>query len=158
MTTKTAPQSVEMILVRQLASYLSVPVLVVDTTGTVVFYNEPAARIIGVRFEETGIHPRGISRTRRLGTQHDALAFGQLAGVKHLAPFHHDPGRHDAALEKVLDVAVAEIKPDFPVTPAAEGRASISTELVAFKQLVQPSTRLHRGLLRPSRGCRGTLL
>jgi PAS domain-containing protein len=45
---------VEMILVRQLAGYLYVPVLVVDTTGTVVFYNEPAERILGVRFEETG--------------------------------------------------------------------------------------------------------
>ena len=43
-----------MILVRQLASYLFVPVLVVDATGTVVFYNEPAERILGVRFEETG--------------------------------------------------------------------------------------------------------
>jgi PAS domain-containing protein len=54
MTTKTAQQPVEMILVRQLASYLFVPVLVVDTTGTAVFYNEPAERILGVRFEETG--------------------------------------------------------------------------------------------------------
>jgi PAS domain-containing protein len=54
MTTKPAQQSVEMILVRQLASYLFVPVLVVDTTGTVIFYNEPAERILGVRFEETG--------------------------------------------------------------------------------------------------------
>jgi len=54
MTTKTVQQSVEMILVRQLASYLFVPVLVFDTTGTVVFYNEPAERILGVRFEETG--------------------------------------------------------------------------------------------------------
>ena len=47
-------QSVEIILVRQLAGYLFVPVLVVDTTGTVIFYNEPAERILGVRFEETG--------------------------------------------------------------------------------------------------------
>jgi len=41
-------------LVRQLASYLFVPAVVVDPTGTVVFYNEPAERILGVRFEETG--------------------------------------------------------------------------------------------------------
>jgi PAS domain-containing protein len=46
--------SVEMILIRQLAGYLFVPVLVVDTEGTVIFYNEPAERILGVRFEETG--------------------------------------------------------------------------------------------------------
>ena len=49
-----AQQPVEMILVRQLAGYLYVPVLVFDTMGTVVFYNEPAERILGVRFEETG--------------------------------------------------------------------------------------------------------
>ena len=54
---------------------------------------------------------------------HDALAFGRRAGVRHLAPFHHDPGRDDAALEKALDAAVAEMKPDFRVTPAAEGRS-----------------------------------
>src|SRR5262245_10705296 len=45
---------VELILTRQLADCLSVPVVLVDTTGTVIFYNEPAERILGVRFEETG--------------------------------------------------------------------------------------------------------
>ena len=29
-------------------------VVVVDTAGTLIFYNEPAERILGVRFEETG--------------------------------------------------------------------------------------------------------
>jgi len=45
---------VEMILARQLVGYLSVPVILLDAAGTVVFYNEPAERILGVRFEETG--------------------------------------------------------------------------------------------------------
>jgi len=49
-----AQQPVETILVRQLAGYLSVPVLIVDPMETVIFYNEPAERILGVRFEETG--------------------------------------------------------------------------------------------------------
>jgi PAS domain-containing protein len=63
MSTKTAQQSVEMILARQLASHLFVPVLVFDSTGTVVFYNEPAERILGVRFEETGrIDPEEADR------------------------------------------------------------------------------------------------
>jgi len=55
-------------------------------------------------------------------TMHDALAFARLAGVKHLVPFHHDPGRDDAALEAAIGAAVADMDPDFPVTPAAEGR------------------------------------
>ena len=49
-----AQQPVEMILARQWVGYLSVPVILVDTAGEVVFYNEPAERILGVRFEETG--------------------------------------------------------------------------------------------------------
>jgi PAS domain-containing protein len=37
-----------------LTGYLSIPVILVDTAGTAIFYNEPAERILGVRFEETG--------------------------------------------------------------------------------------------------------
>ena len=55
-------------------------------------------------------------------SMHDALAFARLAGVKHLVPFHHDPGRDDAALDAAIGAAVADMHPDFPVTPAAEGR------------------------------------
>src|SRR5215510_4643082 len=47
-------QPVEMILARQLSGYLSVPVILLDAAGTVVFYNDPAERMLGVRFEETG--------------------------------------------------------------------------------------------------------
>ena len=68
-----AQQSVEMILVRQLASHLFVPVLVVDSTGTVVFYNEPAERILGVRFEETGrIDPEEADRLVELSNDPSA--------------------------------------------------------------------------------------
>jgi PAS domain-containing protein len=49
-----AQQPVETILVRQLADYLSVPVIVFDPARTAVFYNEPAERLLGVRFDETG--------------------------------------------------------------------------------------------------------
>jgi PAS domain-containing protein len=73
MTTKTAQQSVEMILVRHLAGYLFVPVLVMDTTGTVIFYNEPAERILGVRFEETGpIDPEEADRLVELSDDPNA--------------------------------------------------------------------------------------
>jgi phosphoribosyl 1,2-cyclic phosphodiesterase len=55
-------------------------------------------------------------------TIHDALAFARLAGVKQLAPFHYDPGRDDASLEAAIAAAVADMKPEFPVTPAVEGQ------------------------------------
>jgi PAS domain-containing protein len=50
-------QEIEMILARQLASYLIMPIFVVDPAGTLVFYNEPAELILGRRFEETGAMP-----------------------------------------------------------------------------------------------------
>ena len=46
-----------MILARQLASYLAWPTFIVDPAGTLVYYNEPAERVLGLRFEETGEMP-----------------------------------------------------------------------------------------------------
>lgn len=45
---------IQIILMRQLADYLSVPLLLVDPRGTLLFFNEPAEAILGRRFEETG--------------------------------------------------------------------------------------------------------
>jgi len=48
---------VEVILTRQLASYLATPIFIVDPAGTLIFYNEPAEAILGRRFEEIGEMP-----------------------------------------------------------------------------------------------------
>ncbi len=45
---------IEVILSRQLADCLSMPVFITDTTGNLIFYNEPAEKLLGTRFEETG--------------------------------------------------------------------------------------------------------
>ena len=49
-----AQKEIEVILTRQLASYLAMPIIIIDPAGTLVFYNEPAEVILGMRFEETG--------------------------------------------------------------------------------------------------------
>ncbi|HET7340692.1 MAG TPA: PAS domain-containing protein [Methylomirabilota bacterium] len=49
-----AQREVELILTRQLASCLSVPIVLVGPTGDVLFYNEPAEALLGLRFQETG--------------------------------------------------------------------------------------------------------
>jgi PAS domain-containing protein len=54
---KTTQHEIEVILTRQLASYLSTPIFLVDVEGTLLFYNEPAEAILGHRFEETGEMP-----------------------------------------------------------------------------------------------------
>ena len=48
---------IQIILTRQLAEHLSVPVFLVDPTGRLLFYNEPAEAILGRRFDETGAMP-----------------------------------------------------------------------------------------------------
>jgi PAS domain-containing protein len=39
---------------RQLASYLAMPIFLVDPRGDLLFFNEPAEPILGRRFDETG--------------------------------------------------------------------------------------------------------
>lgn len=52
-----AQKEVEIILMRQLASYLSMPIFVVDPDGTLLFYNEPAEALLGRQFDEAGEMP-----------------------------------------------------------------------------------------------------
>lgn len=47
-----AQHPVELILLRQLASYLATPMFVVDAVGTLVYYNEAAELLLGRRFED----------------------------------------------------------------------------------------------------------
>jgi len=44
----------ELIVMRQLASYLAMPIFVQDREGNLVYFNEPAEPILGRRFDETG--------------------------------------------------------------------------------------------------------
>jgi PAS domain-containing protein len=48
---------IQIILMRQLAGYLSVPLFLVDPRGNLLFYNEPAEALLGRRFDETGAMP-----------------------------------------------------------------------------------------------------
>lgn len=52
-------QAIEMILSRQLADSLSVPVFLVDPEGNLLFYNLPAEGVLGKKFEDTGPMPVG---------------------------------------------------------------------------------------------------
>lgn len=47
-----AQQSIELILFRQLATNLAVPVFLVDERGDLVYLNEAAERLLGIRLEE----------------------------------------------------------------------------------------------------------
>ena len=45
---------IELILSRQLADCLNMPVFLTDPMGNLLFYNEPSEDILGKRFEDTG--------------------------------------------------------------------------------------------------------
>jgi len=51
---------IQIILTRQLAGYLSVPLFLVDPKGDLLYYNEPAEALLGRRFDETGAMPAAV--------------------------------------------------------------------------------------------------
>ncbi len=52
-----AANQIEIILSRQLADCLSIPIFLTDPEGNLLFYNEPAEELLGKRYEETGLMP-----------------------------------------------------------------------------------------------------
>ena len=50
-------QDIELILLRQWASYLAMPVFLCDREGNLLFYNEAAATLLGRRYDEAGEMP-----------------------------------------------------------------------------------------------------
>lgn len=61
----------------------------------------------------------------RVGWGHSSMTqtieFAEVARVKQLAPFHHDPGHSDEDLDRLFAELVAKTRPNFAVTPAIEG-------------------------------------
>jgi PAS domain S-box-containing protein len=49
-----AQKEVELILLRQWASHLNMPIFLVDRDGNLLYYNEPAEVLLGRRFDEAG--------------------------------------------------------------------------------------------------------
>ena len=50
-----------------------------------------------------------------------ALRFADLASVKALVPFHHDPAHSDEMLERMIAETIGELQPACAVTPGMEG-------------------------------------
>lgn len=66
-------QPVEMVLLRQLASYLTLPVWMMDHQGDLIYYNEPAERLLGINFDDAGpIHAEELAGMFRITDQQGA--------------------------------------------------------------------------------------
>ncbi len=57
METPGEQHPIEIIMARGLMSNLTTPAFLVDQIGTLIFYNEAAGELLGVRFEEAGAMP-----------------------------------------------------------------------------------------------------
>lgn len=84
---------IEIILNRQLADCLSIPVFITDTSGNLIYYNEPAEKILGKRYEETREMPVEVWSTIFKPVDEDGVAIppGDLPLVKTLTnqyPYH----------------------------------------------------------------------
>lgn len=86
-----AQQAIELILLRQWASYLTVPLLLVDHEGVLLFFNEAAERVLGQRFEDVG-----------------DLRAEQLADLFNL---QYEDGERLSPVEHPLGIALRERRP-----------------------------------------------
>ncbi len=88
-----AAYEIEIILNRQLADCLSIPVFITDTKGDLIYYNEPAEEIFGKQYDETGEMPVEIWSTifKPMDESGNALLPEELPLVKTLKdcnPYH----------------------------------------------------------------------
>jgi PAS domain-containing protein len=49
-----AQQPIEIILLRQWATHLAIPIWIAGMDGNLIYYNEPAEQLLGARFEDVG--------------------------------------------------------------------------------------------------------
>ena len=84
-------RDVGLILMRQLASGLAVPTLIADAAGDWLFFNEPAERLLGQRFDEVGA----------IGTEEGNRAFD----------VRDEHGNELPAEQVPLTVAMRELRP-----------------------------------------------
>ena len=61
---------------KQVASYLAMPIFLVDLVGTLIFYNEPAEALLGRRYDETGDMPLEEWGTVFVPTDADGIGAG----------------------------------------------------------------------------------
>jgi PAS domain-containing protein len=86
---------IELILARQLVTSLAMATFLVDPDGTLVFYNEPAERVLGLRFEETGEMPAQEWATRWTPADGDGVPLAPerlplMVAVAERRPAHGD--------------------------------------------------------------------
>ena len=113
-------QEIEVILVRQLAEYLEMPIFIVGPTGDLLYYNEPAEAILGSRYVETGPMPASEWSTvfKPFDKDGQAIKPGELPLMIALTEQHP---AHKSFWIEGLDGALREIElTAFPIMAQAQ--------------------------------------
>ncbi len=84
-------QSLEVILARQVASSLAVPILLVNPNGDLLYFNEAAEPILGKRFDETGELRRGQWSKAFQPENADGSPIAREEQPLYIATEHHRP-------------------------------------------------------------------
>jgi PAS domain-containing protein len=95
----SSQKEIELILARQLASYLVMPIFIVDPKGTLIYYNEPAEGILGRHFEETGEMPVEVWSTLFKPTDETGEPLAPEALPLVIALTQHRPAHRDFWIE-----------------------------------------------------------
>ena len=115
---------IELILVRQLATYLATPMFIVNALGALLFYNEPAERLLGRTYEENDEMPLEEWSVRFRPTRED--------------------GRIIPAEELPLVIALSEGRPAFlsPILLTGQDKVLRRVSSTAFPVVGQQDRRL----------------
>jgi PAS domain-containing protein len=85
-------KNVVLILARELASNIATPMLVLDEVGTIVFFNEPAERVLGATFASVGEVLAEEYDTKWPTTDPDGREISLLRGPLARVVSDHTPG------------------------------------------------------------------
>jgi PAS domain-containing protein len=99
---QTAQKSLALILAREFASNLATPLAIIDEDGTLVFFNEPAERIIGQTPGELGNLPEQQWRARFSAHRLDGTPVGDEDQPTAVARRERKP-THDTLVYTMLD-------------------------------------------------------
>ena len=116
----SSQKEIELILARQLASYLVMPIFIVDPKGTLIYYNEPAEGILGRHFEETGEMPVEEWSTLFKPTDENDKPLAPEALPLVIALTQHRPAHRDMWIEGLDGVRRLIEVTAFPLNGQAE--------------------------------------
>ena len=116
----SSQKEIELILARQLASYLVMPIFIVDPQGNLIYYNEPAEVILGRHFEETGEMPVEVWSTLFNPTDETGKPLAPESLPLVIALTEHRPAHRDMWIQGLDGVRRLIEVTAFPINGQAE--------------------------------------